>query len=443
MNNLLILKNAKLINFSPASISDQLDIVIENNFISKIGKNISAKYKSENILDLSGKYVSPGLVCSHNHFYSVLARGILAKLKPANNFIEVLQNLWWKLDKAIDEEILYYSAMVGALEAIKSGTTSVIDHNSSPSFIKGSLNTLKKCFIEAGLRGILCYEITDRNGEKKIRESLSESIDFISTIERDKSNNSDSLLETAVGAHAQFTLSDKSLSSISEIVNQSGKGIHIHVCEDKSDLVHAKHSYKLTPVERLLNFNLLNDKSILAHGTYLTKKDIKIINQKNSFLVHNPRSNMNNGVGYLNYPGLVNNSALGTDGIGSNMLEEIKFACFKNNDSINKIPSDSFLHFMHNGNKILELYFNKKFGKLEPGYVADLVIYDYLPPTPLLNNNLAGHFTFGISSSDVETVIINGNIVYENRQFPFDTYEIYRSARLAALKLWSRMDKQK
>ena len=437
---MLILKNANVINFYPPYVKENIDVVIEDNSIVETGKNISRKYLKEKSIDLSGKYISPGLVCSHNHFYSVLARGILARIKPANNFVEILQNLWWKLDKAIDQEILYYSAMIGALEAIKSGTTSVVDHNSSPSFIKGSLNTIRSCFEKAGLRGILCYEITDRNGDKKIRESLKESEDFISSLESAKEKNKVSLIEAAVGAHAQFTLSDKTLSSITEIINRTGSGIHIHVCEDKLDAVHAKNNYAKTAIERLEKFNLLNEKSILAHGVYLTQKDIRLINRKGSFLVHNPRSNMNNGVGYLKYPGLVKNTTLGTDGIGSDMLEEFKFAYFKNNESGNEISTGDFLKFIQNGNIILERYFNKKFGNIETGYIADIVVYDYSPPTPLVNENLTGHLAFGFSSSDIESVIINGRIVYDKRQFPFDISEIYLNARKAAQRLWKRMD---
>ena len=436
---MLILKNVNSINFYPPIINEDIDVVIDKNIISEVGKNISAKYKADRIIDLSGKYISPGLVCSHNHFYSALARGIIAEMKPANNFLEILQNLWWKLDKAIDQEILNYSGIVSSLEAIKAGTTSVIDHNSSPNFIKGSLNTLKRCFEEAGLRGILCYEVTDRNGSNKILESLKESADFISTIEKESANNPERLIEAAIGAHAQFTLSDKTLSLISEIVNQTGKGIHIHICEDKSDAEYATINFGITAAERLARFNLLNEKSILAHGVHLSKKDIQLINEHDSFLVHNPRSNMNNGVGYLKYPGQITNTAMGTDGIGSNMLEEIKFAFFKNKESKNKITGEIFLKFLQNGNQILERYFNQKLGRIAPGYMADIVVYDYLPPTPLVNENLSGHLTFGLSSHDVETVIINGKIVYENRQFPFDTSSIYSDARNAAKKLWARI----
>ena len=191
------------------------------------------------------------------------------------------------------------------------------------------------------------------------------------------------------------------------------------------------------------NFSLLNNKSIIAHGVYLTENDINILNERDSFLVHNPRSNMNNGVGYMNNLYKIKNVGIGTDGISSNMFEEIKFAFFKNNDSNGKLNMNDFMKFLQNGNVILERYFDNKFGKIEKGYIADIVIYDYIPPTNLVDENLAGHFIYGFSSRDVETVIINGNIVYENRSFPFETNSIYSKARAVAKKLWERMNQIK
>ncbi len=438
---MLILKNAKIINFYPPSVSTEIDIVIDNGLIIAVGKNISNNFTSNKIIDISGKYVSSGLVCSHNHFYSALARGITANIKPSKNFTEILKYLWWKLDMAIDEEILYYSGLIGSLEAIKSGTTAVIDHNSSPQFINNSLNILKNGFEKAGLRGILCYEITDRNGKDGALKGIEESVDFINEIEQNKS--ADNLIEAAVGAHASFTLSDDTLSLMSDLIEETGKGIHIHISEDKIDENISEKKFGKSVVKRLNDFNLLNQKSILAHGVYLSPAEISMINYHDAFLVHNPRSNMNNNVGYMNKLNKIKNVAIGTDGIGSNMFEELKFAYFKSNDAKAKIPMDNFLNYLQNGNSILHRYFNSKFGKIEKGYKADLVIYDYNATTPIVNKNLAGHFIFGFSSRDVETVIINGKVVYENRNFPFDVTSIYNEAKKAAQKLWKKMDKLK
>lgn len=440
---MLVLKNCKTINFYPAEIKNNIDIVIEGNKIIEAAENAASKYKADRIIDIKGKYVSTGIVCSHNHFYSALARGIMADIKPSPDFISILKNLWWRLDRALDEESLYYSGITAALDAIKAGTTSVIDHHASPSYIRGSLNLLKKCFNEAGLRGILAYEITDRNGIKGMMEGVRESVDFINMIEEDKKQNNAYTVETAIGAHAPFTLNDNSLSLIADALAKSNRGIHIHVAEDKYDSSFAHHIAGKDIIERLEAFNLISDKTIFVHGVHLTDNDINIINKYDSFLIHNPRSNMNNSVGYMDKLHLVNNVGLGTDGIGSNMFEEVKFAFFKNGDAKGKLSYPDFLKLLQNGNVLMERYFGSRFGKIEKDYAADLVIYDYNSPTPLLSDNLAGHFLFGFSSRDVETVIINGNIVYEERKFPFDIESIYTEAQKSAEKLWKKMNEIK
>lgn len=436
---MIVLKNVNSIQFYPPKINYNVDVVIENELIIDTGRDIGDNYKAEKILNLDNKFISTGLVCSHNHFYSTLARGIIADIKPSNNFLEILKNLWWRLDRALDEDSLYYSGIIGALEAIKSGTTSVIDHNASPSFISGSLSTLKKAFEKAGLRGILAYEITDRNGIDGMIEGVKESIKFAENIENDKRD----LIETAIGAHAPFTLSDNSLEQIREAIKTTNRGLHIHVSEDETDPSYSNQQFGKDVLKRLDNFSLLNNKSIIAHGVYLTENDINILNERDSFLVHNPRSNMNNGVGYMNNLYKIKNVGIGTDGISSNMFEEIKFAFFKNNDSNGKLNMNDFMKFLQNGNMILERYFDNKFGKIEKGYIADIVIYDYIPPTNLVDENLAGHFIYGFSSRDVETVIINGSIVYENRNFPFDINLIYSEARNVAKNLWERINNLK
>ena len=441
---MLVLKNANLIQFYPPKIIYNIDVVIDNELIIDAGKDAGENYNAERILNLDDKFISAGIVCSHNHFYSSLARGIIADIKPSNDFVSILNNLWWRLDRALDEESLYYSGLIGALESIKAGTTSVFDHNASPSFITGSLNTLKKAFELTGLRGILSYEITDRNGADGMKDGINESIEFIKIIEEDKkSGNSKYLIEAALGAHAPFTLSNNSLEQIYDAIINTNRGLHIHVSEDQYESSYSHHHFGKDVLQRLDELWLLNEKSIIAHGVYLTENDISILNERNSFLIHNPRSNMNNGVGYMHNLHKVKNVGIGTDGIGSNMFEEIKFGYFKNADSKGKLPPDDFMKFLQNGNILLERYFDKKFGRIEKGFVADLVIYDYNSPSPLVDENLAGHFIYGFSSRDVETVIINGSIVYENRKFPFDINPVYNEARAAAKKLWERMSRIK
>jgi putative selenium metabolism protein SsnA len=437
---MLLLKDARLLRFMPPEVREGMDVLIDGNKVVRVGRNLAPDSPNARTIDLAGNLISPGIVCSHNHFYSALARGILADIKPSTDFVSVLQNLWWRLDRAIDEEILYYSGLIAAIEAIRAGTTAVIDHHASPGFIGGSLKTLKKAFAEVGLRGILCYEVTDRNGSSQMRQGINENIAFAEMVAREKKSAKENLLEAAIGAHAAFTLGDEALSLLSEAVNATGSGIHIHVAEDKYDSAASHHLYQMDIMQRLEARNLLNAKTICAHGVYLTDSDIEKLNDHDCFLVHNARSNMNNGVGYAEKLRAVRNVALGTDGIGSDMFEEMKFAYFKHRDARGAFWPANFLAFLHNGAILLERYFSGSFQRIEAGSVADLVIYDYRNPTPLAGENIAGHFAFGLSSSSVKTVIINGIVVYEDRQFAFDLNPIYEKANKAAKSLWKRMD---
>lgn len=236
-------------------------------------------------------------------------------------------------------------------------------------------------------------------------------------------------------------MGDASLTLIADAITATKSGIHIHVAEDQYDATFSIQQYSKELLRRLEEFGILNDKGILVHGVYLGDRDIDIINTHDAYLIHNPRSNMNNSVGYMQKLSRVKNVALGTDGIGSNMFEESKIAYFKSSDAKGSLSPNDILRFLHNGNDLLARYFGYKFGKIEKGYIADIVVYDYNPPTPIVKENVAGHFIYGFSSRDVETVIVNGDVVYENRAFPFEVDRIYKEAQKSAQRLWKRMDK--
>lgn len=440
---MLILKNATAVQFELALVKEGVDIVIENGVILEVGSNLSAQYPHATVKEMNGKVVMPGIVCSHNHFYSGLARGIMADIKPSPDFISILKNLWWRLDRALDEEALYYSGLICSLEAIKSGCSSVIDHHASPNYIAGSLNTLRKGFLKTGLRGMTCFETTDRNrGMDEMIAGVEENIAFAQLIDREKAEGKEPyLVEAHIGAHAPFTVTDEGLSMIAEAMQATGRGIHIHVAEDRYDVTHSHHHYGQDIVERLDSFGLINEKTLLAHGIFLSDRDIDILNAKDGFLVHNARSNMNNNVGYNNKITRFKNVALGTDGIGADMFEELKFAFFKHRDAGGPLWPDSFTRNLWNGNEILARNFGAKFGRLEAGNKADLTILDYTSPTPFVADNVPGHIAFGMNAGNVSSVIVEGKFVYEEREFPFDVTPIYAEARKVAARLWKTMDK--
>lgn len=440
---MLLLKNCTAVEFCPSRVEAGVDIVIEGDKIVAVGKNLTAQYPDAGCREMHNRLVMPGLVCAHNHFYSGLSRGILAPVAPCPDFISTLKNLWWRLDRALDEESLYYSGLICSLEAIRSGCTAVIDHHASPSLIKGSLAILRRGFLQAGLRGMTCFETTDRNGGlAELEAGVAENVDFASLIDSERTTHQQSpLVECHLGAHAPFTLSDAGLEILRQARKATGRGLHIHVAEDRYDVSHSHDKYGLDPIVRLDKFGLLDEKTLIAHALWLSPHEIALLNERRAALVHNARSNMNNHVGYNANLADYHLSTLGTDGIGADMFEELKFAFFKHRDAGGPLWPDSFLRMLHNGNTLLERNFSQSFGQLAAGYTADLTICDYASPTPLQAENLAGHLAFGMNSASVHSVMIAGRMVYEDRQFPFDIEPLYASARKAASRLWQNMAK--
>ncbi len=440
--SILILKNATAVQLYPAKVERNVDIVIENDEIIATGCALASRYPQAIVKEMHGRLVMPGNVCSHNHFYSGLSRGIQANIAPSPDFISTLKNLWWRLDRALDEESLYYSALICSLEAIRSGCTAVIDHHASPNYINGSLSQLRNAFLKVGLRGMTCFETTDRNGgQKELQASVEENIRFAREIDRARQAGQEPyLVEAHIGAHAPFTVTDDGLSMLSEALKVTGRGLHIHAAEDRYDVSHSHHRYGKDLLLRLAEFDLIDSKTLVAHGLYLSDADIALLNDRDGFLVHNARSNMNNHVGYNHRLTEYRNLALGSDGMGSDMFEELKFAFFKHRDAGGPLWPDAFARALSNGNTLLSRNFNARFGRIEAGYKADLTISDYLTPTPLLAENIAGHIAFGMGASHVHSVMVNGVMVYENRAFTFDCEPIFAEARQVAMKMWKRMD---
>lgn len=438
---MLLLKNCTAVQFEPCRVDHRMDIAIDGDRIVAVGPDLIKMYPQAEVKEMHQRLVMPGLVCSHNHFYSGLSRGLLAPVAPCPDFISTLKNLWWRLDRALDEDSLYYSGLICSLEAIKQGCTAVIDHHASPDIIKGSLATLRRGFIKAGLRGMTCFETTDRNfGLKELEAGVEENIAFAQLVEAEKSGRAENRLVAAhLGAHAPFTLPDAGLDMLKQARAETGCGLHIHVAEDRYDVAHSHHKYGLDPIVRLDKFDLLDEKTLIAHALWLQPEEIALINQHDAFLVHNARSNMNNSVGYNAHLADYRYVALGTDGIGNDMFEELKFAYFRHRDAGGALGPDSFLRMLYNGNLILQRNFEQPFGKLAAGYTADLTICDYVSPTPLQAENLAGHFAFGMSSNAVHSVMVAGRMVYEDRTFPFDIEPLYAEARKAARRLWENM----
>lgn len=427
-----LLKNVKVLQLFPPMI-EQADLRIQSGQIIARGSGLIPE-PNEQVVDLTGHFVLPGLINAHTHLYSTLARGMPAPQATPKNFLEILQKVWWKLDRALDEESIYYSALIGAIEAVQAGTTTLIDHHASPHCITGSLKIIRAALEQVGLRGVLCYEVTDRNGVNGRDAGLRENQDFLE-------NQTDSQFRGLVGAHASFTLSDYSLKACAELARQYHSGVHIHLAEDGCDAEISRREFgRGDLVQRLADLGVLSEKTILAHGIYLSDAERRAIQSRRCWLMHNARSNMNNSVGYAPVQHFGERVALGTDGFPADMFEEARLAFFKGREAQNGLGPADYLKFLTGGHQLCSELFGVAFGKIEPGAVADLIVLDYAAPTPLTNANLAGHVLFGMKSAHVTEVMIGGKFVLRQKKLvEIEAESIYQKAREASAKLWKRL----
>jgi putative selenium metabolism protein SsnA len=358
-----------------------------------------------------------------------------APKKTPRNFHEILKYVWWTLDRALDDEAVYYSTLVGALDAVRCGTTTLIDHHASPNFIRGSLGLMGDAFERVGLRGVLCYEVTDRNGMHGAKLGLEEN-------ERWVAKNRGPMLGGLIGAHASFTLSNESLWACAELAEGLKAGVHIHVAEDPCDQADCTKKYGMPLIDRLAEAAVLGPRTILGHGTHLDETSLDVAKTAGCWFAHNPRSNMNNGVGYAPVQQMGKRVALGTDGIGADMFEEVKFAWFKARDARNGLGIGDVAGFLTGAQSLASVLLDTRLGVLDVGYAADLMVLDYPTPTPVTPQNLHGHLIFGMSSQSVTDVMVNGRWVVKNRRVVgVDEEKIRAEAQRVARKVWQRFQK--
>ncbi|PYQ20662.1 MAG: putative aminohydrolase SsnA [Acidobacteria bacterium] len=426
----MLLKHARLATFDPPRV-DEADLRIEGERIAERGPALSAR-PGEEALELEGAVVMPGLVNAHTHLYSALARGMPGPGAPPRSFVETLERVWWKLDRALDAEAVYLSGLVGGIEAARSGTTLLIDHHSSPSSVRGSLRLIQCALEEVGLRSALCYEVTDRNGPEARDLGVEENVSFA----RERATT---LTRGLVGAHASFTLGDESLDRLARAVAETGASLHLHVAEDGADVEDCRARYGCTLVERLDRHGLLASRALLAHCVHLRPDEVQSVHAKGCWIAHNPRSNMNNAVGYAPTAAL-RRAALGTDGMDEDMLAEARAAFLKMRDAGRDDAAAATLQLVAGGHRLAAALFGLPFGKLDAGAPADLIVLDYRPPTDLQADNLAGHLLFGIDRSHVRSVMVAGRWVMRERELAgVDAAAAFARARAAARDVWSRM----
>ncbi len=423
----LYLKDATFIDWKSFKI-EETNLAVQHGHSGSISLSVNIPDSTvlcadDRIIDCKGKCVTKAFGCGHHHIYSTLARGMPAPRNIPTNFTEILEYIWWHIDKRLDLEMIEASALASAIYCAKSGVSFVIDHHASPFAIEGSLETIAKAFDRVGISHMLCYEMSDRDGVEIREQGLTETDAFLA-----------SGRPGHVGLHASFTVGDELLNAAIALANKHQTGLHIHVAEDKADQKHSQDIFGKRVVERLNDSGGLElGKSILGHCIHLSDNERKLLKDSGVWVVQNIESNQNNNVGVAGYADLADQMMLGTDGMHCDMLRSAK-AAFLTGQATEGIGFDTIYDRFRNVHKYIE----------STGTAGDadnnLVILDYDPPTDLTQDNFLGHFVYGIDSRHVESVISSGQVIVEDRKITtVNEKEVLTHAREMGRKLWDKL----
>lgn len=394
-------------------------VLIENDKIKDVGEyaELKEKYPEADFMDAKGKVIMPGLVNTHAHVYSAFGRGMNLDGGPNENFLQILDNLWWRLDKALTLEDIKYSAYNTFLDSVRYGVTTVYDHHASPNAVEGSLFTMADAAEEIGLRVSLAYELTDRDGEKVRDAGIKENMDFINA----KNKEDQTMARGMFGMHAPFTLSDDTMEKATAAMQGSNAGYHIHIAEGIEDLQDSldKHGKRL--VYRLHDYGILGENTLGVHCIYVDRNEMKLLADTKTWVAHNPESNMGNAVGVCPAIDLMANGVrvcLGTDSYTHDMFESMKVANIIHKHHLcdptvawGEVPEMQFV----NNPALVKQHFGIETGVLKEGAAADVIVVEYFPHTPFNSNTINSHALFGMMGKAVTDTIIAGDVVMKDR----------------------------
>lgn len=402
-------------------------------------RELVVQYSGEERLDARGQLVMPGNICAHTHFYGAYARGMAIPGSAPSDFPEILRRLWWPLDKALDRDAVRMSALVSLVDAVKHGTTTLIDHHASPSFIEGSLDVIAEAVQQVGLRAVLCYEVTDRDGKEKMYAGIAENLRFMK--ERRFSR-----IAGTFGLHASLTLDDESLRACADAAPQH-VGFHIHVAEHEADEIDSQQRSGQRVVARLDTYGIWRSNTIAAHCIHIDEAEREVLKTRGVWITHQPRSNMNNAVGAMAFDAMMAEGmrvCVGNDGFSNNMWADWKDA-YLLHKVVNRDPrkangAEIIRAATYNNARLAEQFFsNTCLGEIRIGAAADLIFVDYHPFTPFTAENMPWHILFGFEASMVTTTIVGGQVLMRDRQLLIlDEEAIAAEALALAPQVWER-----
>ncbi len=425
----VVLAGGTLIELHPPRMG-QADVLIRGEHVVQVG---GAMPQGATTVDVSGCIVTPAFVVAHTHLYMSLTCGMPPPPSTPRTLTDSLQWVWWALDRALDDELVHTSALVGAAMAAKAGAACVIDHHSSPRAIDGALDRIESALDEIGLRGVLCYETSDRDGRGRRDGGLSENRRFLEKVKNGKTKH-----RGMVGAHALMTLNDDTLDAIRELADAQNVGIHMHVAEDLTDHLDAEKNRKTPLAKRLERLGIARKGSVVAHAVQLDTEAAEQMTQAGAFLVTNPRSNMAHGVGLCGAAGA--KVALGTDGADNDILAEARAYYLRHAEARDGLARETGARVAA-GQELGGLLFGDTTPpRIVAGARADLTVLDYGPMTPMTPSNVIEHLARGWTSSHVRDTMVGGRFVLRDRKLAhIDERELVLRGRAAASRLWERM----
>lgn len=443
----MLITNANIITWeTPNRILQNHAIRISGDKIVEIGstKALTEKHPKMKPIDANRAYIMPGGICAHTHFYGAFARGMNIPGPAPRDFPEILQKLWWPLDRSLDAEAIRFSALVSLVDAVKHGTTTLIDHHASPNFIDGSLDLIADAVDKSGLRAVLCYEVTDRDGTEKANAGMQENLRFIRRLKNDPHPR----LGAMFGLHASMTLSGVTLQAARASAPE-GTGFHIHIAEHEQDEYTTLTRSELRAADRLHKHGILGPDTIAAHGVHLDVREMELLKETGTWLSHQPRSNMNNAVGAAQVESMMRMGikvCLGNDGFSNAMWEEWKAAYLlhkaHHRDPRRMNGNDVVQMAVHN-NAALASKFFPNIGQIKEGAPADLIFVEYHPFTPLTAENLPWHIIFGFQQSMVTHTMAAGKFLMKDRELQtLDEEEIASRAREIAPRIWKKYEEE-
>ena len=441
---MLLIGNGRVITRDPdRPYLENGAVVTEDAKIVAVGEDgvLRKTYPDARYVDAAGGVIMPGLINAHTHIYSGLARGLTIDGYNPTNFYEILDGMWWAIDRQLTLDGTRASAYATILDCIRNGVTTIFDHHASFGEIPGSLFAIRDVAKETGMRACLCYEVSERDGEEKTQQGIRENADFAVWAKE----AGDPMIKAMFGGHALFTISDRTFEKMVE-ANNGMTGFHIHVAEGMNDVYDSLRNYGCRPVNRLLYNGILGERTLLGHCIHVSPAEMDIIKETGTMVVNNPESNMGNAVGCAPVLQMMKKGitvGMGTDAYTHDMLESMKVFLIiqRHNAAMPNVAwgEDVIMQFTNN-RMIAEKYFGVPLGILKEGAAADIIVMDYKPFTPFSDANIDGHMLFGMNGRNCRTTVINGRLLYQDRQFvDLDEERINAWTLEQSRKLWAKL----